>query len=272
MKPRVTFKCWDATVASARLRAIIPQRELMMLGVEPGRDVLVIGKHDWDWEKETAGFKKVVYDVCDDHFEDELAAHYLDACARADAVTCNSREMARRIKAMTGRDAWVIVDPFEAPEGRARVGESLLWYGFAGNIRDLAPWLDRLAGRPLTVVSNVQAGEGPGGMRCVTWSPAAMDAEFARAGLVIIPTGNRLCKSGNRAVEAIRRGLFPVCGYLPAYADLGVWVGPIDDGGEWALSHRDEVIQRIEAAQRYVRWQFNPARIAKEWLHVLSYV
>ncbi len=271
MKPRVTFMCWDASVASARMRAIIPQRELMLLGIEPGRDVLVIGKHDWDWDKETRGYKKVVYDVCDDHFDDELAPHYLDACARADAVTCNSAAMAARIKAKTGRDAWIIPDPYEAPEGRARVGDSLLWYGHSTNLRDLVPWLDSLIGRKLTVVSNVEPGDSEG-VRRVVWSPAAMNAEFERAGLVIIPTGNRVCKSNNRAVEAIRRGLYPICGPLPAYADLGVWIGQIDEGVDWALSNRDEVVRRIEAAQNYVRWTYNPARICKLWLEALSFV
>ena len=90
--------------------------------------------------------------------------------------------------------------------------------------------------------------------------------------LVVLPTGNRLCKSGNRAIEAIRRGLFPVCGPLPAYADLGVYVGRIDDGVDWALSHREEAIKRVRAAQDYVRDEYAPSRIGKLWLEVLNYV
>ncbi len=265
----VTFKCWDALVASARLRAIIPQRDLAALGVAAGRDVLVIGKHDWDWDDETRDFRRVVFDVCDDHFDDVLAEHYRDACSRADAVTCNSRAMARRIQAVTGRDAWIIPDPWEAPEQPARIGPDLVWYGHASNLRDLAPWLEPLAHHRLTVVSNIEPGRGPSNVRRVTWSPSAMDAECERAGLVVLPTGNRLCKSGNRAVEAIRRGLFPVCGPLPAYAELGVWVGPIDEGVDWALSHRDEVVRRIQAAQAYVRDEFDPARIGRMWLEML---
>ena len=272
MKRRITFRAFDERLASTRLRAVIPQRELMALGIAPGRDVLVIGKHGWKWDAETAGYERVVFDVCDDHFDNQHGQHYRDACARADAVTCNSSEMARRIKAVTGRDAWVIPDPWESPEGKPRIHDALLWFGHKSNLPDLGPWVERLAGRHVTVVSNMDGDPGPHGWRGVRWSPDAMHRAFLDAGLSIIPTGKSMCKSGNRAIESIRRGVFPVCGYLPAYADLGVWVGDIADGVEWALSHRDEVMERVRAAQDYVRWEYNPARIAKLWIEALSYV
>lgn len=272
MKPRITFMDWGSEYPSARLRAQIPQRELAALGVEKGRDILVISKHGWEWDEMTRGFKKVVFDVCDSHWRDEYAQHYLDACARADAVTCNTRTMAEEIKKHTGRDAWVIPDPYEAPEGRARLSDKLLWFGHSWNLDDLLPWLDELAGRPLTIVTNNPVAATDSNVRLVQWSPEAMNAEFARAGLVIIPTGRSMAKSGNRAIESIRRGLFPVCGYLPAYSDLGVWIGRIDAGVEWALSHHDEVVRRVRDAQGYVRYEYSPARIAKLWLEALSYV
>lgn len=273
MKLGVTFRAFDERLASTRLRALIPQRELMLLGVKPGRDVLVIGKHGWDWSKETAGFGKVVYDVCDDHFDSaSFGTFYRESCARADAVTCNSLEMARRIKAVTGRDAWVIPDPWESPEGKPRVHDALLWFGHKSNLPDLGPWAEPLAGRRLTVMSNIGGDLPVPGWKSALWSPIEMDKQFAAAGLVIVPTGKSMCKSGNRAIESIRRGVFPVCGYLPAYSDLGVWVGNVADGIEWALSHHDEVMHRIRSAQEYVRWHYSPARTAKYWLEALSYV
>lgn len=271
MKPRVTFRTFGSHLASSRLRAEIPQRELAALGFEPGRDVLVIGKHGWGWDEATKGYRKVVFDVCDDHFDDALATHYREACALADAVTCNSSEMARIVKARTGRDAWVIPDPWEAPECKPRVGDSLLWFGHRSNLRDLVPWLDRLVGRKLTVVTNLH-GELPPGINWVQWSPETMTAAFERAGLVLVPTGKSMAKSANRAIEAIRRGVMPVCGYLPAHGDLGVYVGDIADGVSWCLEHHDETLRRIRAAQDYVRWTYSPARIAKCWLEALSYV
>lgn len=271
MKRRVTFRAFGSHLASSRLRAEIPQRELASLGFEPGNDVLVIGKHGWDWDTEARGYRRVVFDVCDDHFDGVYGTHYMDACAAADAVTCNSREMARIVKARTGRDAWVIPDPWEAPECKPRVSDALLWFGHGSNLGDLAPWVERLAGRRLAIVSSVRGQDRPG-VTWHLWSPQEMDRQFAIAGLVIIPTGKSMAKSGNRAIEAIRRGLYPICGYLPAYGDLGVWVGDVADGVEWALEHHDETLRRIRAAQDYVRWNYAPQRIAKLWLEALSYV
>jgi hypothetical protein len=275
VRARVTFASFGEQVASSRYRAIIPARELAALGVGQGTDVLVIGKHYWHWEEATAGFKRVVFDVCDDHLEDpELGAHYRDAIARADAVTCNSREMQRRIKAVCGRTAWVIPDPYEQPERPPRVhGDSLLWYGISNNLQHLVPWLDKLGTRPVTCVTSDVVVRFPAHVQIVDWSPQAMDREYERAGLVLVPTGARPAKSANRAIEAIRRGLYPICGAgVPAYSDLGVWVGRIDDGVEWALSHHDDVVHRIQAAQHYVAWEYSPKRIAKLWLEVLSQV
>lgn len=274
MRPTVTFRAWDERWASTRYRALIPERELAAMGVARGQDVLVIGKHGWQWDAETAGYSRVVYDVCDAHWDDEWRGEVVENCQRADAVTCNSRAMAEQIEAHTGRDAWVIPDPYESPEGRARVNDRLLWFGFHWNAQALAPWFKRLVGRDLTLVMDGVRDEvlRPG-IRTVPWSHARMDTEFERAGLVILPTDMRpSAKSANRAIESLRRGLYPVCGPLPAYADLGVWVGPIDEGVDWALAHRDEVVRRIEAAQQYIRHEYSPARIATLWLEVLSYI
>lgn len=272
MSRTVTFRSFGEHVASSRYRALIPQRELASQGIQQGRDVLVIGKHGWDWDTEAAGFSRVVFDVCDDHFDGTHGKHYRDGCSRADAVTCNSHEMARRIKAVTGRDAWVIPDPFESPEHRPRIHDGLLWFGHRSNLADLGPWVERLAGRRVTVVSNVDGDPGVPKWTGVRWSPEAMDREFARAGMVIIPTGKSSCKSGNRAIESIRRGLWPVCGPLPAYADLGVWIGDIADGVEWSLSNQDEVLKRIGKAQAYARRAYAPSRIGMLWREVLTYV
>lgn len=272
MTRTVTFRSFGDSLASSRYRAVIPQRALAAQGVAKGNDVLVIGKHGWNWDAEASAFKRVVFDVCDDHFDGTHGVHYRDACAKADAVTCNSLEMARRVKAVTGREAHVIPDPFEWPECRPRVHDDLLWFGHKSNLADVGPWVPRLSGRRVTLVSNVGGDSGVPGWAAVQWTPESMAREFQRAGMVIIPTGRSTCKSANRAIEAIRQGLWPVCGPLPAYADLGVWIGDIADGVEWALSNQDEVLKRIGKAQAYVRKAYAPSRIGMLWREVLTYV
>jgi hypothetical protein len=241
----------------------MPAQWLRDQGVQEGADWLVIGKHGWEWEAATAGFSHVCFDVCDDHFGDQFGEHYRDACRRADLVTCNSAEMRRVILEETGRNAFMIPDPYEQREEEARVSDHLLWFGHASNLRDLKPWLDRIG--PLEIVTNLERVPG-----VTQWSMSSMDAAFSRAGLVVIPTGKSMAKSGNRAIESIRRGLFVVAGPLPAYSDLGIYIGDIGDGVDWALTHREEVVRRIKEAQRYVASEYSIERIGKLWMQALS--
>lgn len=256
----ITFKHWGPKLASSRYRAIIPATELAKAGLSGGSDWLVIGKHGWDWNQETKGFKRVCFDICDDHFNDGYGEHYREASNLADRITCNSREMARIIQAETGRSAVVIPDPYEQPQRPPRLHESLLWFGHRSNLPDLDPWLPGLSN--LQIVSNV-----PGATQ---WSPETMDRAFETAGLVILPTGKSMAKSGNRAIESIRRGLFVVAGYLPAYGDLGIYMGDIHDGIDWALSHPELAIERIKASQDYIREEYSPQNIAQQWLNALN--
>jgi hypothetical protein len=253
----VTFRSWGESLASSRYRATIPAQQIHRLGVQQGTDWLVIGKHGWDWDRQTKGFKQVCFDICDDHFDKADGEHYRLGCKKADLVSCNSEEMARVIKERTGRNAVVIPDPYEQREQPARVHDRLLWFGHQSNLIDILPWVESL--RNLEIVSGARVNG------ITQWSPEAMEGAFERAGLVIIPTGKSMAKSGNRAIESLRRGLFVVAGYLPAYGDLGIYTGNIADGVQWALSHQDEVIRRIKASQNYIRDEYSPERIAALW-------
>jgi hypothetical protein len=259
----VTFRHFGAHLASSRYRSIIPAQQLQKAGHGIGTDWLVIGKHGWSWRQQVAGFDNVCFDVCDDHFDGPHADHYVSGCRLADVVTVNSDEMARKVYERTGRKAVVIPDPFEQPEKEARVHDSLLWFGHQSNLGDLMPWMSRL--EKLEIVTTLPAVHG-----ITQWSPETMDRAFDRAGIVVIPTGKSLCKSGNRAIESIRRGLFVVAGFLPAYADLGVYIGDIEDGVKWALSNQDEVMRRIKASQAYVAQTYSPERIGEQWIAALS--
>ena len=112
----VMFAHFGEEVASSRLRATIPQAELAKIGIGNGRDVLIYGKHFVE-EHQLKPFNKRIYDVCDDHFDHEtLGPYYHRHCQIADEVTCNSATMRAIIKAKTGRHAFVIPEPYEAPE------------------------------------------------------------------------------------------------------------------------------------------------------------
>lgn len=258
---RVTFKHGGEQFASSRYRAIIPQLALQALGVDHGKDILIVGKHGWHWEDVTKGYKKVVFDVCDDHFDGRWAEHYLSCCKRADAVSCNSQAMSQRIFQETGRKATIIPDPYEQPERQPKAGSRLLWFGHWSNIGDLKRVWPALRGRDLTVVSNPP--EPLGGV--TEWSPEVMDQAFDECDIAVIPTGKSLCKSANRAIEATRRGLFVAADPLPAYSEVGVWTHGVEGGIEWALNNPEEAKAWTAKLQSEVREKFNPVAIGKKW-------
>ena len=261
MLSALTFLKFKENVASTRYRATIPERHLLANGFTHGKDIFICSKHGWPDEL-ARGYKKIVFDVCDDHFLTQHEPHYREWCKRADLIIVNSKAMQDIVSRETGREATLIPDPYEQPERRPRVHARLLWYGHASNAHDLERILPSLAGYDIELVSNIKG--------FTQWTPETMNTAFTRAGLVIIPTGKSIAKSGNRAIEAIRRGLYPIANPLPAYNDLGIWQGDIAEGCKWALTHKGEVMKRIASMQEYVRNEYSPYRIGELWKAALS--
>lgn len=245
------------SMASSRLRADIPQRELEKFGIRRGKDILVYGKHIIQ-TNQTGAFRKKIYDVCDDHYSDSLADYYLEHTERADLVTCNSEAMKSIIGRTTGRNARVIPDPYESDERPAGMGAGLFWFGHQSNLKTLEPYQD-------LKIKTLTGDE---------WSRIKQLQELERCALVVLPTDNRQAKSANRLIETVRNGRFCVCGPLPAYDEFKdfMWVGDIREGIEWALSHKPEVIERIKACQDYIKEKYSPSTIAKQWLSALEEV
>lgn len=259
----VTFASFGPHLASSRLRAKIPQSELAKMGIKQGRDVLVYGKH-FLTKKDVSGFKRLIFDQCDDHFNHpELGAYYREHCEMADLITCNSEVMRKRIKEETGRDAYVIPEPYESDEGKADIGELLLWFGHASNMVDLDRIVPKLK-RPLLVLSNY-----PGKPE---WTPESFNRAMSKHCIVVIPTGKSMAKSENRMVESIRKGRYVCAEYLPAYEPFGKFfpLGDIPEHIESALANPQDSIQRIKDAQDYIRDRYSPQAIAKQWLEVLE--
>jgi hypothetical protein len=259
---KVTFVDFGPELASSRLRAKIPQRELAKMGIEKGSDVLVYGKH-WITDAVLENFKKIVFDVCDDHFDSEHGPYYRRHIAMADAVTCNSEVMQQRIKEVTGRDAIIVGEPYESEERAPSIGPSLLWFGHRSNLHDLKRILHTLK-EPLKILSNHP--DFP------KWTPESYREAIESPCIVIIPTGKSLAKSENRMVEAIRNGKYVCAEHLPAYKAFSQFypLGDIPSNIEWALSNPEQAVERIQAAQSYIRDKYSPRSIAEQWLGVLN--
>lgn len=247
---KVTFACFDESIASSRLRAKIPQIELAKLGHERGRDILVYGKHIVT-QDQVRLFKKSVYDVCDDHYGDQFADYYLTHTARADLVTCNSEAMRDAIKIHAQRDAVVIPDPYESEERLAGIGEGLFWFGHPSNIETIKPYADL----------------GVNVLTSPDWTRERQLEGLEKCAAVLLPSGNKPARSANRLIEAVRNGRFAICGPLPAYDEFKewMWVGDIREGVDWFNAHQNEVKYRITACQDYIRDRFSPAAIGKQW-------
>lgn len=250
---QVTFAWFGDTVASSRLRAKIPQKELKRRGIRAGFDIVVYGKH-WLTEEQLKPFKKRVFDICDDHFNNENGSYYHRHALLADAVTCNSIEMARIIKVETGVDAFVVDDPFEAPEQPAGIGNGYLWFGHQSNLKDVEPYPE----------VKTYTGEN--------WTLEGQRKAIEECAAVVIPSSGKLAKSANRLIESVRCGRFVIANDLPAYREFSnwMWIGDIRNGMKWFEENQEEAIKRVRNCQDYVKERYSPKEIAQQWLNVLE--
>jgi uncharacterized Rossmann fold enzyme len=255
LNERTSFIHWgDKNAASWRYRAKIPAGDWASQN-DLTADTLIFAKPQanelMDMARAKARGAWVVVDFCDDHFD---WLHYQEALRLADAVTCSTTEMARRIKDL-GRDAIVIADPYEYPEMPPHCnGVNLLWYGHHVNRDSLQRILPDLEGYPLRVVSNFDGA--------IPWSKETMLEEFARADIVVIPATVPY-KSANRAIEAIRQGCYVVAEPHPALEGFPIYIGNIKEGIEW--TKQQNMNELISKAQRFVTAEFSPQTLIDKW-------
>jgi uncharacterized Rossmann fold enzyme len=255
LNERTSFIHWgDKNAASWRYRAKIPAGDWASQN-DLTADTLIFAKPQanelMDMARAKARGAWVVVDFCDDHFD---WLHYQEALRLADAVTCSTTEMAKRIKDL-GRDATVIADPYEYPEMPPHCnGVNLLWYGHHVNRDSLQRILPDLEGYPLRVVSNFDGA--------IPWSKETMLEEFARADIVVIPATVPY-KSANRAIEAIRQGCYVVAEPHPALEGFPIYIGNIKEGIEW--TKQQNMNELISKAQRFVTEEFSPQTLIDKW-------
>lgn len=257
---KVTFAEFDSRIASTRLRATIPKLELEKVGIKQGRDVLVYGKHFASMDQ-VKKYGRVIFDICDNHFKTKsLSDYYRGHAANADLLTVNSSEMARIVLEETGRDAFIIPDPYESDEREASIGEYPLWFGHESNLKDVEPY-GHIRGLKVLTGDN--------------WSREKQLEMLGECSCVLIPTGKSMAKSANRLIESVRNGRFVVAGEMPAHEEFKkfMWVGiNLDNGIQWLYSNPSEALQRIRDCQAYIRDRYSPLTISKLWLEAIGRV
>lgn len=261
VRPKVGYLGPNDQFASGRLRFYLPFKHLYrnkQVDIADG-EYLVTAKQGFSWH-ELPPHKKLIYDVCDNHFHSEHEKHYREGCALADVIVCNSIAMQDIIKKETGRSSTVIPEPYEGDECEPKIGKSLLWFGHRGNLKDLLRLEIKM---PVKVLSNHPDYE--------RWTPKSFDREIGKPCIVIIPTGASQAKSENRIVESIRRGRYVCAEHLLSYEAFSdfMHIGDIRNGIDYALSNEDMSVQAIKDAQSYIRNRYSVPRIASMWMNVL---
>lgn len=265
-------------LASFRYRIAIPAKQLnnpISITMKPEKaDIYVFSKHfgnDLEHLKSVDGV--TVYDVCDNHFDhSEKGEHYHNMTTMVDHVTCNSEVMAQIIKEKTGRDAVVIPDPYESPKGSPGLSQGkvrLCWFGHQSNLHtvqklDLRPVMNYLEG--FEVVSAFQQKNAQGGVVHTPWSLGAQRRAIHDSDIVILPQ-EKMAKSANRLIEALRLGRFVCANSIPSYDEFKefAYIGDICDGIRWATEFPEEVLRQIEAGQEYIENHYSPKVIGEKW-------
>lgn len=253
--PKVTFAFLGEEIASSRLRMKIPQIELEKIGITLGKDVLIYGKHVVK-EHQLKPYSKTIYDICDDHFHTLHETYYRRQCEIADAITVNTETMREVVKRETGRDAFVIPDPYESNEKPAGAGKGVLWFGHESNLHTIEPYKYLID----VVLTNPE------------WTRERQLNVLADCAMVVIPTDERKGKSANRLIESVRNGRFVVAGKLPAHDEFKqfMWIGDIRQGVDWAKHNPKRCIERVKKCQEYIREKYSPETIGEHWLKVLE--
>lgn len=253
-------------VASYRYRCAIPG----LLLIDEPYDVTVLAK-DWIHLDDVRQIERpTVWDCCDDHFDSESRGEYYRTIAGlATAITVPTETMRKRVLEVTGRDSFVVEDPYEFPLKKPLMkngwAKNLFWYGHKSNLSGLIAHRDAFEGRKILVMSNFEG--------CIQWSHEGMLKGLDWCDVVPIPVAeDAQAKSPNRMVEAIRQGRYVVANPLPAYAVYGMWQGDLKEGLEWVDDNPDLALEAVRKAQKIVEEKHSPKVIAAQWLKVFQHV
>lgn len=236
---------------------------------------------------EDEGENRIIFDICDNHFDKpELSNYYRMMIDLADAISVGTEKMKEVVlskcpKEVRGKDVVVIEDPYEFPEREPRFNweqrevENLLWYGHPTNIKHLQRVWNDIGDNNLMIITQDGVKLDVDGVPfpVVPYSIDTLLWGFAQCDVVILPNdGVNSAKGANRAIEAIRQGIFVVAEPCPAYDQFKEWmfIGNIKEGLEWCKSNKGELQDRIRKAQEYIRGKYSPIRIAEQWSKLLE--
>ena len=297
---KISFvKTVDASLASMRYRILLPMNGLRDLGHEveivdtlPDKtDALIFSKHfnqPRDYKMAIAAKEagiKVIFDVCDNHYNNQNASYYQDMTRLADIVTCNTPIMRETILSQAAAMAVIVDDPYEMARKEPIFrfdGDRIkvLWYGHSSNLNTLPALLRGLSQisrkSHLLVVSNARFGVKKEiekiKIENAPWSMEVMDKHLKWADIVAIPTilsdETKRTKSHNRVTEAIMSGKMVVAHPLPSYERYKpyVWIGEdLADGFDWVMRDPERNMELIKKGQDFIESTLSSEKIGQAW-------
>ena len=253
--------------------------------------------------------KRVVLDLCDDHFfnpngvarYDKARRDLLAMIAEVDAVTCSTPVLAAAVKREVGltRAPAVAPDVYEqapvhdsAPTPMDRPAR-LLWYGRHASPNAQAGMADLLLIREhlvrashkrpfeLIVCSDSAAlfdqlfKAFPVPVRYVEWSPVSFAEELGRADAVLIPLSDNpfvAAKTHNRLSLALSAGVPVVADRLDSYEPFAPFcrLGDWPHGLEAVLLRPLEERARAGGAKAYLEAHWSARAVAPQWKAALG--
>ena len=282
----------NEAIASFRYRVLAPTQFLNQHMIQttvsnqasPEAGIVVFSKHwtynDWSyaWFCKQRG-QKVIFDVCDDHFDDKMGEHYHRMCDVADTIVCNSNVMQERIQEAVHKDSVVIEDPVISRQQEYNKDKNFcaLWYGQVMNIDGL--YQVYTGNYPLEVAmpGNIQLPEHlqTDMVRLSQWHPGIVGEASQRNSMAILPyRQGKNAKSANRVLEALWCGLPVITDPIPAVQDLGKagirYLGT-DCSNEEIMQYMSSIdfTEEMQEAQQMIQDKYSPEAIASKWADVI---
>lgn len=281
----------DEHLASHRMRVLKPVELLNEAGHEATwsreadaeADVIVFQKHinpqyDLFMMLLLADTSKIVFDICDDHFDGNLRDYYIEACKRADLVTVNSKNLQEKVEKITGARTALVKDPITFPYYKALSSEKriqnpkILWFGHVSNIGPLEA-IAQATEDQMTIITNLGITSEKDNVTTMIWEPDLVERVIEDHDFVIIPLAeNKQNKNTNRAVDALVAGRFVIADSERVYGELKdfIYIGDILEGIEWAKNNPDKVKKMIKLGQEYVMEAYGDSVVQSQWEEALK--
>lgn len=214
------------------------------------------------WIKKIKGNNHLIYDISNNHFENQYKEVNFELCNIATTITCCSEKIAEKIKYHTNRNPIVVEEPHETPEFEPEVHEkNILWFGHISNYQSLKPYLDL---PNLNICSK-------GITNAITWSVKNEIEALRNCGIVLLTSNNQYA-SKSRVIKALRAGRFVITPNKDVDSwDIFknfIWQGDVKEGINWAINNPEETKRKISAGQDFIRNKYSPETLGLQWREV----